>query len=141
MLREIKKEDIDSIVKIEEETLNTTLGKGMLEDIITNPIMKAYVYDDNGVLGYISVSFDGITLEILNFCVDINHQNKGIGFKLINYSIEEATKNGAKSVFLEVREDNKRAIHIYESLGFKLIHIRKNYYKDLCNALVYEKLL
>jgi ribosomal-protein-alanine N-acetyltransferase len=141
MLRRIKKEDIDSIIKIEEDTLNTTLGKEMLEDIISNPIMNAYVYDDNGVLGYISTSFDGITLEILNYCVASNHQNKNIGKKLLEYAINEAVKAGGKTVFLEVRQDNKRAIHIYESFGFKLIHIRKNYYKDSCDALVYEKVL
>jgi len=141
MLREIKKEDINSIVKIEEDTLNTTLGYEMLNDIISNPIMKAYVYDDNGILGYISVSFDGITLEILNFCVDKAHQNKNIGKSLLNYAMDEASKNGCKRVFLEVREDNHRAIHIYEALGFKMIHTRKNYYSDSCNALVYEKIM
>ena len=139
MLREMLESDIDSIVNLENNALGETLGKDMLHDILTNPIMKAYSYIDNDkVLGYISVSFDGEILEILNFCVDINYQNKKIGKKLLNYAIINNYKLGCKSVILEVRKDNLRAIHLYESFGFKIISTRKNYYKDLCDALVYE---
>ena len=138
MIRLMEFNDINDIIKIEEETLNETLGFNMLNDILTNDIMKAYVYVDNKVLGYISVSFDGYTLEILNFCVDKNMQGKSIGKKLLNYAIINAYKNGAKNVILDVRKDNLKAISLYESFGFKLIHTRKNYYKDTCDALVYE---
>jgi len=138
MLRQMKESDIDSIVNLENNTLGETLGHDMLHDILNNPIMKAYCYEDNNVLGYISVSFDGNILEILNFCVDINYQNKKIGKKLLNYAIINNYKLGCKSVILEVRKDNLRAIHLYESFGFKNIYVRKNYYKDLVDALVYE---
>ncbi len=139
MLRQMKESDIDSIVNLENNTLGETLGHDMLHDILNNPIMKAYCYEDNNkVLGYISVSFDGNVLEILNFCVDINYQNKKIGKKLLNYAIVNNYKLGCKSVILEVRKDNLRAIHLYESFGFKNIYVRKNYYKDLVDALVYE---
>ena len=139
MLRQMKESDIDSIVNLENNTLGETLGHDMLHDILNNPIMKAYCYEDNNnVLGYISVSFDGNILEILNFCVDINYQNKKIGKKLLNYAIINNYKLGCKSVILEVRKDNLRAIHLYESFGFKNIYVRKNYYKDLVDALIYE---
>lgn len=138
MIRLMEFNDINDIIKIEEETLNETLGFNMLNDILTNDIMKAYVYIENKVLGYISVSFDGNTLEILNFCVDKNNQGKSIGKKLLNYAIINAYKEECKNVILDVRKDNNRAINLYESFGFKLIHTRKNYYKDSCDALVYE---
>ena len=138
MIRLMEFNDINDIIKIEEETLNESLGFNMLNDILTNDIMKAYVYIENKVLGYISVSFDGNTLEILNFCVDKNNQGKSIGKKLLNYAIINAFKEKCKNVILDVRKDNNRAINLYESFGFKLIHTRKNYYKDSCDALVYE---
>ena len=139
MIRLMKSSDIDKIIKIEEETLNETLGFDMLNEILTNKLMKAYVFlDNNNILGYISISFDGITLEILNFCVDKLNQHKGIGKKLLNYAIINSYKEGCKNVILDVRKDNINAIKLYESFGFKLIHIRKDYYKDLCDALIYE---
>ncbi len=142
MLRKLENTDIDSVIELENSTIGETLGFNMLNDIITNPIMNAYVYLDKDIVkGYISVSFDGYTLEILNFCVDSNSQNKGIGKKLLNYAIINAYKDGCKNVVLEVRRDNVKAIHLYESFGFKVISTRKQYYKDLCDALVYEKKL
>ena len=142
MIRLLESKDIDSIIKIENDTLFESLGFDMLNDIISNPIMKAFVYENNDkVLGYISISFDGIVLEILNFCVDKFNQGLGIGKRLLNYAIMDSYKNNCKSVILEVRESNINAIKLYESFGFKRIHIRKNYYKNLENALVYEKKL
>lgn len=142
MLRLIKEEDINNIVKIENEALGHSLGYDMLKGIIDNPLMNAYVYEeDNKILGYISVSFDGITLEILNFCVDVNNQNKGIGKSILNNIIDKYKKEGCKNIILDVRENNLRAIHVYESFGFKLIFKREKYYNDLCNALIYEKKL
>ena len=41
---------------------------------------------------------------------------------------------------LEVKEDNLKAISLYKKHGFKVIHIRKNYYKDK-DALIMEKIL
>ncbi len=142
MLRELLEADIESVVNLENLTLGETLGSNMLKDIITNPIMKAYVYEElNKVLGYISISFDGYTIEILNFCVDESRQRSGIGKALLNYAIMNSYKNGAKNVVLEVRRDNYKAIALYEAFGFKIISTRKKYYKDLCDALVYEKKL
>ena len=141
MIRELKESDIKSVVELENEALGESLGENMLTDMLTNPLMKSYVYEDNKILGYISVSFDGYTLEILNFCVSSNNQNKGIGKKILNYAIIDSYKNGCKNVILDVRSDNLRAIHLYESFGFKIIHTRKKYYKDLCDALIYEKKL
>ena len=38
---------------------------------------------------------------------------------------------------LEVRQSNFKAINLYEKCGFKVIYVRKNYYKDE-NALIME---
>ena len=105
MLRKLENTDIESVVELENNTIGETLGFNMLNDIITNPIMDAYVYLDKDIVkGYISVSFDGYTLEIINFCVDSNSQNKGIGKKLLNYAIINAYKDNCKNVILEVRK-------------------------------------
>lgn len=140
MIRQIEKKDIEDIISLENDTIGSSLGN-MLNDLILNPLMGAYVYIDKELIGYISYTFDGDILEILNFCVSKECQNMGIGKKLLSYLLEDMTKKNAKSSILEVRSDNFRAIHIYEAFGYKRISIRKNYYKDSCDALVYEKSL
>ena len=37
---------------------------------------------------------------------------------------------GVSRLFLEVRESNERAIHVYEKAGFVKNGLRKNYYED-----------
>ncbi|MGQ9721683.1 MAG: GNAT family N-acetyltransferase [Candidatus Jordarchaeum sp.] len=46
-------------------------------------------------------------------------QNKGIGTKLLQYTIEVARKMGIKGLFAYINPENKRIIHITNKLGFK----------------------
>jgi ribosomal-protein-alanine N-acetyltransferase len=44
--------------------------------------------------------------------------------------LERAFEEGVIKAFLEVRKSNEAAIHLYESLGFKIDGVRKGYYRD-----------
>ena len=55
---------------------------------------------------------------------------------LLSFVIELVKSTGINNLSLEVRESNKKAIHIYEKFGFKYSHTRENYYKDHENASV-----
>ncbi len=142
MIRRIKNEDIDEIIKLETEVLNTTLGSEIFNLAVKSEMAYYYVYlEDNRIIGYISSSFDGISIEILNFCVYKEYQNKGIGTKLISHLLDELYLKGANNSVLEVRESNLNAIKFYEKIGYKTIHVRKNYYSNGENALMMQKLL
>ena len=142
MLRRYNICDIDSIIELELSTIGTTLGKQMLIDNLNNDLNHYYVYElDNKVVGYISIVFDGFIAEILNFCVDVNYQNNKIGTKILNEIIDIYTKLNCESIILEVRESNKRAIHVYEKNLFKEISKRKGYYLNNEDALVLQRLL
>ena len=104
MIRRYSMEDIPKIVALEEETLGTTLGEKMLLQELSNPMSYYYVFEeDNNIIGYISLSFDGYIGEILNFAVDKSYQNKGIGKKLISYAMDDLYGKHAESFILEVR--------------------------------------
>jgi RimJ/RimL family protein N-acetyltransferase len=47
------------------------------------------------------------------------HRGQGIGRKLIERTLEHACSKGIYRVTLEAREDNERAIRLYEAVGFK----------------------
>ena len=140
MIRRICYEDVDEIIKLENETINTTLGKEMLDLAVKSDMAYYYVYlDNNKVIGYISSSFDGITIEILNFCVYKEYQGKGIGTKLLNHLLNDLYKRGAINSILEVRESNINATNLYSRFGYKNISVRKNYYSNGENAIVMQK--
>ena len=68
--------------------------------------------------------------EILTLAVVPAMRRKGKAFKLLTLAIEEAAQSGAKSMFLEVAEDNSAAISLYEKAKFLRVGVRKNYYRQ-----------
>lgn len=66
---------------------------------------------------------------------------KGVGRALLEASERAASRRGARALRLEVREDNSRAIDLYEKNGYRPIGRRPSYYEDGATALRYEKQL
>lgn len=66
--------------------------------------------------------------HLLNLCVRRDVQGRGYGRALALHMMERARARGASAMFLEVRPSNLVAAGLYESLGFREIGIRKNYY-------------
>ena len=58
-----------------------------------------------------------------------DYWNKGIGSQLLNNIIAFARENDFEIIDLQVRSDNKRAIHLYEKYGFKKIGEHPAFFK------------
>ena len=122
-------EDIDNLIILELDVLGHTLGKElMVNDCINDNSLYLKIEEKDKIIGYVSIRINGNMSEILNLVIDKNNQNKGYGKILMNYVFDKTRSKGIKSVVLDVRTKNTRAIHFYESLGFKRMLIRKNYY-------------
>ena len=61
--------------------------------------------------------------HIGDFSVSVlkKYWNKGVGRMLIDGILDFASENGFEIINLQVRSDNKAAIHLYEKYGFKKI--------------------
>lgn len=134
----LTKEDIPQVVLLEEQFLGETLGSEMLENELENEFMCFLSAKDNKkVLGYIGAYVINGELEILNFVVDGLHQRTGIGTLLFNELLNRYPD--AKTVILEVREQNEKGINFYKKNNFNVISKRKHYYKNGDDALVMMK--
>lgn len=134
----LTKEDIPQVVLLEEQFLGETLGSEMLENELENEFMCFLSAKDNQkVLGYIGAYVINGELEILNFVVDGLHQRTGIGTLLFNELLNRYPD--AKTVVLEVREQNEKGINFYKKNNFNVISKRKHYYKNGDDALVMMK--
>ena len=71
-------------------------------------------------------------LEILNLAVAPSNRRKGVAKALVSASLEHV----CGSVFLEVRESNLAARQLYESIGFKEVNRRPQYYSDSQEAAI-----
>lgn len=137
MIREYTASDIDAINEIGlliKDDFKDTYKIAELNQEYAHII----VYESNAeVIGFLEYEDHFEITDIINIAVTSNQQNKGIGFSLINYLIDN-TK--ASKLMLEVREDNLSALNLYKKCGFKEIHRRKKYYND-CDAIIMERMI
>lgn len=116
----------------EEEIWGKNYNRLFIEDFTTlveaGEIYVAYL--DDLIVGSIHIyqkNKDTYKFSLLS--VDFNHGGKGIGTALINRAEEEAIKNGAKQIKIEILRvrgkdvPHKIRLHkYYERLGYKYTH-------------------
>ena len=67
-------------------------------------------------------------IQVLNIAVRRDLRCRGIARKLIEAAIREGLEDNAGCVTLEVRQSNFAARKLYESIGFRIVGERPNYY-------------
>jgi ribosomal-protein-alanine N-acetyltransferase len=104
-----------------------------------------WVIDHNGdeiIDAYIIAGIDrGNNLHIFSIAVREAYEGKGLAGRLLDHLIIQAKGLKLDCVCLEVRENNTRAIKLYESRGFVKKGITKNYYDEGLHAIQMEKTL
>jgi [ribosomal protein S18]-alanine N-acetyltransferase len=102
-----------------------------LASCIDFPQAKTYVFEkDNHVLGFITWIQSDDEVELLNLGVNPHQQGHGIGSQLLKVWFDILAASQVKHIFVEVRESNVIAIHLYDKYGFKLNRTRINYYQN-----------
>ncbi len=82
------------------------------------------------IAGYVCAQTAGEEAEILIFGVDPEHRRRGVGRALMLELGVALKALGCRTVFLEVRRENRAALSLYLSAGFVETGVRKNYYAD-----------
>lgn len=67
--------------------------------------------------------------QLLNVCVEATMRGRGHGRALTRHLVDRAAARGARVVFLEVRLSNRIAMTLYDTIGFREIGRRRNYYR------------
>lgn len=93
---------------------------------------QTIVFKKEAILSYLFYLESDWEIEILRIGTKIEFQNQGFGESLIAY-----LKSHNKEIFLEVSNQNEKAIRFYEKNGFQKIHIRKKYYSDGSDAFLF----
>ena len=133
MIRKLNVLDEEEIIKLNncfKDVLND-----IKKDLDNNPFSHYIIYLDNDkLLGYINYYLIYNRIEIANFNVLDDYQNKGIGTKLLKYLI--SNNRNIDNITLEVKKDNEKAIYLYHKYGFIDKAIRKGYYDDVDGILM-----
>jgi ribosomal-protein-alanine N-acetyltransferase len=147
-LRRFKPSDLDWVIRVNRECLPenyTALFFINLHKRFPGAFIVAEA--DGEIVGYIMCRIEtgipsfkllGITKKghVISVAVLHSHHRKGIGYALIREAMQAMVNYNAKECYLEVRESNLSAIHLYKKLGFETARTLRNYYADGEDAFV-----
>ena len=133
--------DLKQVCAIESEIFSSPWSEKSFSEAI-NKDENIYLVAKEGekILGYCGLWGMPPEGEICNVAVQENVRRQGVARHLLMEAEKLALKQGIEDFFLEVRESNISARRLYETLGYRQISIRKNYYTEpVEDALIMQK--
>ena len=140
MIVNAKFKHLSEIISIENQSFDDPWSFYQFEkDLEFNKTSGNWVYLINRkVVGYV---FGLIILDeyhITNIAVHPKFLRQKIGTKLMQYIITYLLSNNISIILLEVSSNNISAQKYYKSIGFIAVGIRKKYYKNGDDAILYN---
>jgi len=120
--------DLQTVMQVEKRAYAFPWSEGIFRDCISAGYDCRLLCLDNVIAGHAVLSVGAGEAHLLNVCVQREQQGRGLGREFVRHIIERAQGFGAHAIYLEVRPSNKKAIRLYDSLGFNQIGLRKDYY-------------
>ncbi len=77
-------------------------------------------------------------VEIKNLAVDPNFQGQGIGTLLLRDAVERAKARKFKAVLIGTGDVATKQIRLYQTVGFKIVGVRKNFFVDKYPQPIFE---
>lgn len=112
-------------LEVTEKDVINTINRGLL-----------IIETDNKLIGECNYhNVDNDVAEIGIKICELEYQNRGIGKKVLSMLIDWLFSNGYSKIILDTNLLNKRAQHVYESLGFHKVGININSWKNQLGSL------
>ena len=129
---------LDGVAELEKLCFSQPWSRKSLELLINDGIGVGMVCRKDGMVcaygGMLCTVDEG---QITNIATHPDFRKQGYGRAIVEALVKYAKSNRLLSVSLEVRESNKAAISLYQSLGFKVEGKRKDFYtKPTESALI-----
>jgi ribosomal-protein-alanine N-acetyltransferase len=120
--------DLDRVVENETRSYAFPWTRNVFCDCLSSQY-ECWVAERDGVIvGHGIMTVGANEAHLLNVCVRRDEQGQGIGRQITVQMIDRAQHRAANVVYLEVRPSNRIAAALYDSLGFREIGRRKDYY-------------
>lgn len=120
--------DVPAVVRNERLSYSHPWTDGIFRDCLQSGNDCWLIKRQQKVLGHAIWSVAAGESHLLNVCVAPDYQGEGYGRILVEHMMKGARAKGAERVILEVRPSNRKAIALYDSMGFRKIGVRTGYY-------------
>ena len=134
-LRRAQLTDVAFLTQAETACFSDPFPESSLRDSVKNDWMLSLLAEEDGApIGYLLASLIGGEGEVIRVATLPAFRGRGAARLLLSHLLSHCD-----ACFLEVREGNRSARTLYESLGFLPTGERKNYYKcPVENAALYK---
>ena len=134
-LRRLALDDLAEIEEIERRSYPTPWSRSMFAGELAKPssiCLGAFAADeeDGGLAGYLIVSRYVDAWHVMNVAVEPDQRGRGVGTMLLERLFDLTAEDARRGYTLEVRVSNRKAIDLYERLGFTARGLRRGYYTD-----------
>ena len=132
---------VSQIADLERLCFNDPWSENSIASELNNKLSHWLVaLDGEKVIGYVGSQTVLGETDMMNIAVHPDYRKRGIATELIQELINALNERNSHSLMLEVRESNDPAKELYLKMGFELVGIRKNYYRNPKeNALILRK--
>lgn len=122
---------LDSVLAVELQAYAHPWLACHFADCLNSGYQAQLLLANDTLLGYF-VAMKGVDeVHLLNITVAPDWQGQGWALVMLDALALWARGQGAGWLWLEVRSSNSRAIHVYQSQGFRQVGRRKQYYPAL----------
>jgi len=121
-------DDLDDVLAIEGRVCPFPWGRNNFIDSITSGYPCRVCRVDGEVVGYFVLMMAVDDAHLLSISVGEKRQRMGFGARLLRMAMRVARERGAKTMLLEVRPSNAKALTMYRHFGFQQIGVRRGYY-------------
>ena len=123
--------DVHDVAKIESQCFPDAYSERSISDILCSEGAMCFSAVDNGrVIAYFIGRLIPPEGELYRIATHPDYRQRGVAYRLLDYSMKTSRGRGLEVTFLEVRQSNIPAISLYRQYGFKTVSKRRNYYKN-----------
>lgn len=134
MIRKATFTDVDVINELGTHLRSDFIKVYDIWSIINEQVDQILLLEEKEVIGFLHYVETISDFQIINIYIKKDFQNQGLGTKLISY-----LKIYSKPIILEVDVNNVSAINFYFANEFKIVNIRKKYYKNKSDAFTMRR--
>ncbi len=136
--------DLDALDRLERAAFTgDRVSRRSLRSFIARGDRLLVAVDADGLAGYALATWrkGGRAARLYSIAVDPLKAGRGVGRALLAAVETLAVEQGCEVLRLEVKEENRRAIALYERLGYRRFGRYEDYYEDGAAALRLQKRL
>ncbi|WP_053377424.1 GNAT family N-acetyltransferase [Paenibacillus sp. FJAT-27812] len=134
--------EIRELLKEEQPPMELLLLADPSEALVSQYLKRGKCYVavlDNEIIGeYVLLPTRPDTVEIVNVAVAENHQGKGIGKRLVKHAIQQAMKQGHKTIEIGTGNSGVAQLALYQKCGFRMTSIDRDFFIRHYSEPIYE---